>query len=70
MFLERERERETERDRDRDRDRERARCRDCSAFCLKRGKHYIFGNQFNSKNATRFRFYLFLHFHARKHMIS
>ena len=33
-------------------------------------KHYIFGDQFYSKNATMLRFYEFLHFYARKHMMS
>ena len=33
-------------------------------------KHYIFGNQFNSKNARVLRFHVFLHFHATKHIIS
>ena len=35
-----------------------------------RPKHYIFGNQFYSKNAKRLRFHVFLHFNARKHLIS
>ena len=33
-------------------------------------KHYIFGNQFYSKNARKLRFHVFLYFNARKHMIS
>ena len=33
-------------------------------------KHYIFGDQFYSKNARKLRFHVFLHFNARKHMIS
>ena len=36
----------------------------------RRPKHYIFGNQFYSKNAKRLRFHVFLQFNARKHMIS
>ena len=32
-------------------------------------KHYIFGDQFYSKNARMLRFHEFLHFYARKHMI-
>ena len=32
--------------------------------------HYIFGDQFYSKNARKLRFHVFLHFYARKHMIS
>ena len=37
---------------------------------LRGHKHCIFGNQFYSKNARKLRFYVLLHFHARKHMIS
>ena len=33
-------------------------------------KHYIFGDKFYSKNARKLRFHVFLHFNARKHMIS
>ena len=33
-------------------------------------KHYIFGNQFCSKNARMLRFHESLHFYARKHVIS
>ena len=33
-------------------------------------KHYIFGNQFYLKDTRMLRFHEFLHFHARKHMIS
>ena len=36
----------------------------------RRPKYYIFGNQFYPKNARRLRFHVFLHFNARKHMIS
>ena len=36
----------------------------------RRRKHYIFGNQFYSKNARRLRFQVFIHFNARKHMLS
>ena len=32
-------------------------------------KQYIFGDQFYSKNARKFRFHVLLHFHARKHII-
>ena len=32
-------------------------------------KHYVFGNQFYSKNARKLKFNVFLHIHARKHMI-
>ena len=35
-----------------------------------RPKHYIFGDQFYSKNARILRFHEFLHFYSRKHMIS
>ena len=31
-------------------------------------KQYIFGNQFYLEKARKLRFYVFLHFHARKHM--
>ena len=34
-------------------------------------KHYIFGDQFYSENASKLRLMsLILHFHAREHMIS
>ena len=33
-------------------------------------KHYIFADHFYSKNATKLRFHVFLHFNSRKHMIS
>ena len=33
-------------------------------------KHFIFGNHFYWKNARKLRFYVFLHFNARKHLIS
>ena len=33
-------------------------------------KNYIFGNHFYSKNGRKLRFHVFLHFTARKHMIS
>ena len=36
----------------------------------RRPKHYIFGNQFNSKNARGISFNVLFHFNARKHMIS
>ena len=36
----------------------------------RRPTHYIFGDQFYSKNARKLRFHVFLHFYARKHMIS
>ena len=32
--------------------------------------HYIFGDQFYSKNGRKLRFHVFLYFYARKHMIS
>ena len=32
-------------------------------------KHYVFGDHFCSKNARKLRFYVYLHFNARKHMI-
>ena len=32
--------------------------------------NYIFRDQFYSKNARKLRFHVFLHFYARKHMIS
>ena len=32
-------------------------------------KHYIFGNQFYSKNPRKLRFQVFLHHNARKHLI-
>ena len=35
----------------------------------RRPKHYIFGYHFCSKNARRLRFYVFLHFNARKHIM-
>ena len=30
-------------------------------------KHYVFGDHFSSKNARKLRFYVYLHFNARKH---
>ena len=33
-------------------------------------KHCTFGNQFYSKNSRKLRFYILLHFNARKHIIS
>ena len=33
-------------------------------------KHYIFADQFYSKNARKLRFHVFLHFNARKHDIT
>ena len=33
-------------------------------------QHYIFGDQFYSKNARKLKFHVVLHFNARKHMIS
>ena len=33
-------------------------------------QHYIFGDYFYSKKAGKLRFPVFLHFNARKHMIS
>ena len=33
-------------------------------------KHYIFGDQFYSENASKLRLHVILHFHARKHMTS
>ena len=33
-------------------------------------KHYVFGNHFYSTNTRKLRFHAFLHFNARKHMIS
>ena len=33
-------------------------------------KHYIFGDQFYSKNAKKIIFHVFLHFNAKKQMIS
>ena len=33
-------------------------------------KHYIFGDHFYSKKARRLRFHVFLHFNARKHVMS
>ena len=33
-------------------------------------KHFIFGDHFYSKNARKLRFHVFLHFNARKHIIS
>ena len=35
-----------------------------------RPKNYIFGDHFYSKNARKLRFHVFLHFNARKYMIS
>ena len=32
-------------------------------------KHYIFGDNISSKNDRKIKFYVFLHFTARKHMI-
>ena len=39
-------------------------------MCPRRPKHHIFDKQFYSKNARRLRFHVFLHFKARKLMIS
>ena len=36
---------------------------------LRGPKHYIFGKHFCLKSARKLRFYVFLHFNARKHMI-
>ena len=33
-------------------------------------KCYIFGHQFYSKNRRQLRFHVFLHYNAKKHMIS
>ena len=33
-------------------------------------KHYISGDHFYSKNARKLKFHVFLHFNARKHMMS
>ena len=49
---------------------ETSHCRSSSALGPRGPKHYIFGNQFYSKNAKKLRFHVFLHFHARKHMLS
>ena len=36
----------------------------------RRPKYYIFGDHFYSKKARKLRFPVFLHFNARKHMMS
>ena len=41
----------------------------CIKWVTGRPKHYIFGDDFCSKNARRLRFYVFLHFNARKHVM-
>ena len=48
------------REREKERERETSCSRDSSAFVPKGPEHYTFGNQFNSKNAKKLRFHVFL----------
>ena len=49
---------------------ETSHCKSSLALGPQGSKHYIFGDHFYLKNARKLRFYVFLLFHARKHMIS
>ena len=45
-------------------------CRNSLALVPRGHKHYIFGSQFYSKNASKLKFHVFLYFQVRNHMIS
>ena len=49
---------------------ETSHCKNSLAMGPKGAGQYIFGNQFYSKNAGKYRFHVFLPYHVRKHMKS